>query len=174
MYMLPIQLLIVLLFARMSSSYDSRISKGKYVIINNKTLAKLLIANEHFLYKGKRTLKKDRNKLSVVGLIFYLCVVFIVVLTFILLLLPQIPCVPFELDSTKMYFYADTLNEKIPIIFSIILMCAEFIYFAVLLFKFRKEIEQKWIKILSCACSLIMGLVCFIVILEMIFELLKW
>lgn len=173
MYMFPIQVLIVFLFARMLSCYDSRISKGKYVTINNKTLAKILIDNEHFFYKGKRTLKKDRNKLSVVGLIFYLCVVFIVVLTFIFLLLPQIPCEPFELDSTKMYLYADTLNEKVPIIFSIILMCVEIIYIAVLLFQYRNEIAQKVIRIFTCVCSLFMGLVSFIVIIEMIFELLK-
>ena len=128
MYILPIQIIFVLIFARICSCYDSRISKGKYVTIKNNTLAKLLIDNEHFFYKGKRTLKKDRNKLSIAGMIFYLCVVFIVVLTFIFLLLPQIPCEPFELDSTKIYLYADTLNEKIPIIFSIILMCRDYIY----------------------------------------------
>ena len=103
----------------------------------------------------------------------YLCVVFIVVLTFIFLLLPQISCEPFELDSTKMYLYADTLNEKIPIIFSIILMCVEIIYIAVLLFQYRNEIAQKGIRIFTCVCSLFMGLVSFIVIIEMIFELLK-
>ena len=155
MYMFPIQVLIVFLFARMLSCYDSRISKGKYVTINNKTLAKILIDNEHFFYRGKRTLKKDRNKLSIVGMIFYLCVVFIVVLTFVFLLLPQIPCETFELDSTKMYLYADTLNEKVPIIFSIILMCVEIIYIAVLLFRFRKEIEQKGIRIFTCVCIFI-------------------
>ena len=173
MYILPIQIIFVLIFARICSCYDSRISKGKYVTIKNNTLAKLLIDNEHFFYKGKRTLKKDRNKLSVVGLIFYLCVVFIVVLTFIFLLLPQIPCEPFELDSTKIYLYADTLNEKIPLIFSIILMCVEIIYIAVLLFQYRNEIAQKGIRIFTCVCSLFMGLVSFIVIIEMIFELLK-
>lgn len=172
--MLPIQLLMVFLFARMISCYDSRISKGKYVTINNKTLAKLLIDNEHFFYKGKRTLKKDRNKLSIVGLTFYLGVVFIVVVSFVFFLLPIIPCEPFELDTSKMYFYADTLNEKVPLILSIILMCAELIYTAVLLFKYRKEIEQKGIKIFCCVCSLIIGFASFYVILEMIFELLKW
>lgn len=143
MYMFPIQLIFALIFARICSCYDSRISKGKYVTIKNNTLAKILIDNEHFFYRGKRTLKKDRNKLSIAGMIFYLCVVFIVVLTFIFLLLPQIPCEPFELDSTKIYLYADTLNEKIPIIFSIILMCVEIIYIAVLLFQYRNEIAQK-------------------------------
>lgn len=173
MYMFPIQVLIVLLFARIISCYDSRTSKGKYVTIKNNTLAKLLINNEHFFYKGKRTMKKDRNKLSIVGLILYLCVVFVVVLSVIFLFLPQIPCEPFELDSTKMYLYADTLNTKIPIIFSIILMCTEIIYIAVLLFQYRNEIAQKGIKIFTCVCSLFMGFVSFIVILEMIFELLK-
>lgn len=174
MFMLPILFLFILVFARISACYDSRISKEKYITIKNNKIAKILIDNEHFFYKGRRTLQKDRNKMSVIGLTLYLCVVFIVVLTLIFVLLPPIPCKPFEFDATKMYLYADALNQKIPIILSIILLCSECIYFAVLLFKFKREIKQKWIKILVCTSSVFMGLVSSIVILEMLFELLKW
>lgn len=79
-----------------------------------------------------------------------------------------------EFLKAKMYLYADTLNQKVPIIISIILLCFEFIYFAVLLFQYKKYIEQKWIKILVHSSSLIMGFVSLIVILEMLFELFKW
>ena len=174
MYMLPIALIFSIVFARICTTYDSRSSRGKYITIKNKTLAKLLIEKEHFLDKGKCTLQKDRNKMSIIGLIFYLCNLFIIILTLILLLLPQIPCEPFEFDASKMYLYADTLNQKIPIILSIILLCSEMLYFTVLLFRCKKEIEQKWIKTLVYVSSLLMGLVSLIVILEMIFELLKW
>ena len=73
-----------------------------------------------------------------------------------------------------MYLYADTLNQKIPIILSIILLCSEFVYFAVSLFQYKKEIEQKWIKTLVVVSSIIIGLVSGAVIVEMFFELLKW
>ena len=99
-------------------------------------LAKILIEKESFFDKGKYTLKKDRNKMSIVGLSFYLCVIFIVALTLFFCLLPKIPCEPFEFDATKMYLYADTLNQKRPIILSIILLCSEFVYFAVSLFQY--------------------------------------
>ena len=174
MYMLPILLFFILVFARISACYDSRISKGKYITVKNNRLAKILIEKESFFDKGKYTLKKDRNKMSVVGLTFYLCTIFIIVLILVFLLLPKIPCKPFEFDATKMYLYADALNQKIPIILSIILLCSEFIYFAVLLFQYKRELKQKWIKILVCVSSLLMGFVSSIVILEMLFELLKW
>ena len=173
-FMLPILLFFILVFARMSTCYDSRISKCKYITVKNNTLAKILIEKESFFDKGKYTPQKDRNKMSIVGLIFYLCVIFIVALTLFFCLLPKIPCEPFEFDATKMYLYADTLNQKIPIILSIILLCSEVVYFTVSLFQYKKEIEQKWIRILVCVSTLLMGLVSSIVILEMLFELLKW
>ncbi len=172
MYTLPILLVFLLVIARICACYDSRISKGKYITVKHDRLAKILIEKEHFLYKGKHTLKKDRNKMSVVGFIFYLCVIFLVVLLLIFLLLPPIPCTPFMMDATGLYLFADTLNQKIPIIFSIMLLCSEFIYFAVLLFRYKKELEQKWIKILVCLSSLFLGLISTIVIFEMFFELL--
>ena len=174
MYMLPILLFFILVFARISTCYDSRVSKCKYITVKNNTLAKILIEKESFFDKGKYTLKKDRNKMSIVGLSFYLCVIFIVALTLFFCLLPKIPCEPFEFDATKMYLYADTLNQKIPIILSIILLCSEFVYFAVSLFRYKKEIEQKWIKTLVVVSSIILGLVSGAVIVEMFFELLKW
>ncbi len=173
MYILPILLFFLLVIARISACYDSRISKGKYITVKYNRLAIILIEKEHFLYKGKPTLKKDRNKMSVAGLIFYLCVIFIVLLILIFLLLPPIPCAPFSIDATKLYLFADTLNQKLPIIFSIMLLCSEFIYFAVLLFRYKKELKQKWIKVLVCLSSLLLGLISMIVIFEMFFELLK-
>ena len=173
-YMLPILLFFILVFARISTCCDSRISKCKYITVKNNTLAKILIEKESFFDKGKYTLKKDRNKMSIVGLSFYLCLIFIVVLILFFCLLPKIPCEPFEFDATKMYLYADTLNQKIPIILSIILLCSEFVYFAVSLFRYKKEIEQKWIKTLVVVSSIIIGLVSGAVIVEMFFELLKW
>ena len=116
MYMLPIALIFTIIFARIGTTYDSRNSRGKYITIKNKALAKLLIEKEHFLDKGKCTLQKDRNKMSIIGLIFYLCNLFIIILTLILLLLPQIPCEPFEIDATKIYLFADTINTKIRVL----------------------------------------------------------
>ena len=174
MYMLPIALIFSIVFARICTTYDSRSSRGKYITIKNKTLAKLLIEKEHFLDKGKCTLQKDRNKMSIIGLIFYLCNLFIIILTLILLLLPKIPCEPFEIDATKMYLFADTINTKIPICFTMMLLCSEFFYFAIMMFRYIKNVEQKWIKALIFIGSIIVKFACGAVIIEMIFALLKW
>lgn len=173
MYMLPILLIFTVVFARISTTFDSRNSTGKYVTIKRDVLAKVLIAKECILDR-RYTLQKDRNKMSVFGLIFYLCNIFIVMLTLILLLLPKIPCMPFEIDATKIYLFADTINSKIPIILTMILLCAEFFYFAIMLFRYIKNVEVKWIKMLIFLSSIIIGLVCGAVIIEMFFELLKW
>ena len=167
-------LILTIIFARICTIYDSRSSKGKYITIKNKTLAKLLIENEHFFYKGKKTLQKDRNKMSIIGLIFYLCNLFIIILSVILSFLPKISCKPFEIDTNKLYFFADTINLKIPICFTMILLCAEFLYFGIALFRDIKKVEQKWIKWLIFVSSIIIGLVCGAVIIEMFFELFRW
>lgn len=174
MQMLPIAFIFTIIFARICTTYDSRSSRGKYITIKNKTLAKLLIEKEHFLDKGEYTLQKDRNKMSIIGLTFYLCNLFIIILTLILLLLPQIPCAPFEIDATKMYLFANTINSKLSIVLTMILLCAEFLYFAIMLFRCIKNVEQKWLKILIFVISIIIGLDCGAVIIEMFFELLKW
>lgn len=170
MHMFPLLLLFAFFMARLSTNYDSRISKGRYVVIRNRVLAKLLIEKENFMYK-KYTLKKDQNKMSVTGLVFYVCNALILVLTAVLAIVPPIPCELFEIDATKFYLHADTLNEKIPAILTMILLCAEMLYYAVLMFRFRKEIEQKWIKILVWILVCIMGLTCIGIVAEMIIEL---
>ncbi len=174
MYMFPLLLFFSIFFARFSTTYDSRNCTGKYIVIKNCTLAKLLVEKASFFDKGKYTLQKDRNKMSVIGLIFYLCNVFVITLFGVLLLLPQIPCAPLEIDATKLYLYADTVNTKIPIVLAIILLCVEFLHILALMFRYRKEVEQKWIKGLIFVLSIVGGLACGTVIIEMLFELFKW
>jgi len=170
--MLTILFFFILIFARISTCYDSRISKGKYITIKNKTLAKLLIEKQN-IFNGKYTLKKDRNKMSIIGLIFYLSIIFIILLFLILYAIPQIPCETFELNTTKIYLYVDTLNKKIPVIATLILFFVEFLYFSILIFRFNKEIKQKWIKVLVYTVSMLMGFISIALILEMLFELVK-
>ena len=55
-----------------------------------------------------------------------------------------------------------------------ILLCAEFLCFGITLFRDIKKVEQKWIKWLIFVSSIIIGLVCGAVIIEMFFELFRW
>ena len=55
-----------------------------------------------------------------------------------------------------------------------ILLSSEFLFFATMLIRYIKKVEQKWIKALMFISSIFIGLFCGAVIIEMIFELLKW
>ena len=66
------------------------------------------------------------------------------------------------------------MEQKIPIIATIILMCVEIIYFAILLFRYAKEIEEKWLEILVCIAMILVGFASFAGIVVMSMELVKW
>ena len=136
-----------------------------------KELAKLLIEKATFWDKGRYSLKKDRNKMSVVGFVFYLSNILIILLTIIFLFIPDIPCKPLVIDATKIYLYADTLNAKIPIICAMVLLCSECLFFLIQLLKFIKGIHGRWVKILSVVISIFGIVVSGAVIIEMTIEL---
>lgn len=97
-------------FARLASTYDSRIHKGKYIVIRNERIARLFIEKCIDFGRGRQTLKKDRNKMSLFGLIIYSGILFVILLSIILLIVPKVPCEPFLVDSEKLFIYADTVN----------------------------------------------------------------
>ena len=168
MYMLPILFFFIFILTKIIAPYDSRFSEGKYVAVKNKKAAKLLIDKKSF-YSRDVTLQKDRNKMTVAGLIFYLCLAFVIILTAVLLIIPQIPCTPFEIDAAKLYLRADTLNGKIAIVSATVLLCSEFVYTALLVFKSRKTVEEKKTRVFLCIvaaltafCGIFAAISCFI------------
>ena len=107
--------------------------------------------------------------MTVAGLIFYLCLAFVIFLTAVLLIIPQIPCTPFEIDAAKLYLRADTLNGKIAIVSATVLLCCEFVYTALLVFKSRKTVEEKKTRVFLCIvaaltafCGIFAAISCFI------------
>ncbi len=170
MKMFPIMMIFTLIIARTLTSYDSRTNKGKFIVINNSTLAKILIEKEDF-YERRKVQKKDRNKMSFMGFILYIANIVLILLTIILACAPKIPCEPYELDSAKMYLHADTWNMKIIIISSMILLCAEFICIAVSMFKENKRIEGKFAKVLVQATAIFLILISVAIIIVMLFDL---
>jgi|GEM_PF-5559788 len=169
MYQILPMLIIELFFARCFTSYDSRFSKGKYITVKNKRMAKLLIDRQSF-FERRYTLKKDRNKMSVMGLIFYLCVIFLFVITLFFDIIPPIPCDPFGIDTTKMSFFANTINQKVPILLAWIVMCVELFYIGILSYRAVSVVGPKWIK---CFVFIIFFVTC-IIGGYMLLELFKW
>lgn len=167
-----ITIIFTLLFARISTSYDSRVDKGRFIKIKNEKLAKLLIEQTSFRER-KKLLKKDRNKMSFAGLAFYLSNVFVVLVTLIFKIIPEIPCKPLEIAATDMYLYADTWNTKVPLICSGILLCSEMAYFILKIFKNGLNLEQKWLESILKILSVLCLTVCSVGIVFLLFELFK-
>ncbi len=172
--MLLLPLFVTLVFARSASTYDSRIHKGKYVVIRNKTIARLLIEKCIEFGRGRQTLKKDRNKMSLFGLVIYFQILFVILLTVILLIVPKVPCEPFLVDSTRSFLYADTVNIKIPICLAFSVFCFANIHMFLCSISVISNIEYKWIRILLNIFCGIMIVVCAIGAFMLLIEAFKW
>lgn len=142
-----ILLLMALFWARAFSTYDSRENNGRYIVIKNKKVARLIIRKEEITTKHDTPIK-DRNKMSVFGLAFYLSIMVIALISLILACSADIPCDILQVNSENFNFSVDTLNEKIPIVLSLMLICLELLYFLLRHLKTIKEIKEKWGRIL--------------------------
>lgn len=172
--MLLLLWVLTLVIARCASTYDSRIHKGKYVVIRNKTIAKYLIEKHIDFGKGRQTLKKDRYKMSVFGLVIYLGVLFLILLSIILLLVPKVPCEPFLVDSEKLFFYADTVNEKIPVCLSMSWFGIAVIHMFLCSIRICSDIEYKWVRVLLNIFCGLMIVACVVGAFVILIDAFKW
>ena len=155
--MLIILLIGAFLLARDCAGYDSAINKGKYILINNISFQKFLLPKKRMVTNFSKRVKEDKNKMTIAGLIFYSCLSIIILLIPILLIfVPKIPINPYEIDTRYIYIYVDTLNQKIPVLLTILLITFEFTYYLFTLFKINKFEIKKGIKIgIYFLCSLL-------------------
>lgn len=160
-----------LIVARTLTPYDSRYDKGKYILIKNQKIAKILIEKQLF-WERRNVQKKDRNKMSISGFVLYIADFTLIFIAIILACSPKIPCVPFVLsDEETVYLYANTLNEKIIGIGSIVVLCMTFIGIAISLFKENHFIDSKIARALVYAVAVFMILLSFTMLVLMLVEL---
>lgn len=152
-------ILLILGFSHFLSSYDSRYDSGKYFVINNKFLARLLISDTTFVDRRK-ILKNDRNKITIVGFCSYIFAVILTIVTVVFALLPDIPCKPFSFTDDGIVFF--TANLKIPTLLSFMAMTAEIFFVLRVLFNCNaiRAIEYKWIRILLKSVFVLLMVVC--------------
>ena len=156
--------MIYLLFAlsvfwiRVFAGYDSRYQKGKYVLLKNPVLSAILLDSMSFHTRTRR-LKKDKNKMWVVGIWYYAAAATVLLINLGLLVVPDIPITPWVIESTKFLVYADTLNEKITAITVLLLFLSLMGCFAFSIIRTTKEIEPKWLKIFVWVVMIFMMLV---------------
>ena len=146
MVMMYVLFLFSVIFIRGFAGYDSRKKKGKYIVIKSRILSTLLLDEMVMLEKTYR-LKKDRNKMSIVGLIYYLVALVVLIISIVFALIPNIPCEPWTFESAKFVLFADSLNDKIVTVAITLLLAAIFSYLAVSIVKFTKDTKPTWLKI---------------------------
>lgn len=164
-------LVFSLIVARTLTPYDSRYDKGKYILIKNQKIAKILIEKQLF-WERRNVQKKDRNKMAISGFVLYIADFALIFIAIILACSPKIPCVPFVLSYEEtVYLYADTLNEKIVAIGSIVVLCMTFIGIAISLFKENSFIDSKIARALVYAAAVFMILLSVAIMGVMLVEL---
>lgn len=129
MFAMVLIIICTLIIAREIAGYDGRYNDRKYFVLQNKKIAKILLPKSVGFQRGAKRKKEDFNKMTYIGASFYLCnfLLFLIALIF-LLFIPEVKTVPFELESEYIYIFVDTINEKIPVLLSFVLLAVEIIF----------------------------------------------
>ena len=156
-------IMIYLLFAmsifmiRILAGYDSRYQNGKYLSVKNTVLSKILL-DSMSIYSRTKRLKKDKNKMSICGIPFYVTAAFVLLINLVFLFITDIPIEPWGIETSKFIVYAKTFNDKISAISILLLLMSIISYIAVTIIHSTKETKQKWIKFFVWAVAAIMFL----------------
>ena len=168
MVMMYVLFLLSVIFIRGFAGYDSRKKKEKYIVIKSRILSTLLL-DEMVMFENTYRLKKDRNKMSIVGLIYYLAALVVLIISIVFALIPNIPCEPWTFESAKFVLFADSLNDKIVTVAITLLLSAVWDYIAVSIIKFTKDTKPTWLRIFIWVTACFMILIsCFPCIYMMI------
>ena len=150
MYMIVFILIGTLLFARNISGYDSRYNSSRCFVLRNKEIAKILLPKSTGFKRDVKRSRQDFNKMTYRGLIFYLLNLLVILsIPIFLFLVPEIQVQTFEFETRYMYILVDTLNQKLPILFSLILLAIEIIFLFINAISQAKKQNQNGLVILS-------------------------
>ena len=175
MIMVYIIFLLALIFVRGFAGYDSRRQKGKYIVIKNEILSRLLL-DKMMMFEKSYRLKKDRNKMSFVGLVYYIAAFIVFIISVVFTLVPDIPSEPWVFQSVKFALLADSLNDKIVVIAITSILAAVFSYLSISIVKMTKDTKPTWLKIfvwvIACLMILVSSFPCIYMIVDLIVSLL--
>ena len=155
---------------RIFAGYDSRYQNGKYLSVKNKALSKILLDSMSMYSKIKRP-EKDRNKMSICGIPFYVAAGVVLLVNLIFLFVDDIPIEPWGIETEKFIVYANTLNDKISAIGILLLFASVIGYAAIAIIRSTKEVTPKWLKIFIWVVAVIMILVAALVSLYLLTEM---
>lgn len=142
-FYLGLSILMIYLLA----GYDSRYQSCKAFTISRPLLQRLFLFRGSFFKRGKR-LQKDRNKMSIWGVCFYLWAAVVLLLGLVLWLLPDIPIPLWVLDTGRFIVYAQTGNAKLFALSILLLLLAIVGYTACVAGKGIRKTYPQWAKVL--------------------------
>lgn len=146
MAMIYLLFVMSIFFIRILAGYDSRYQTGKYIFIKNTVLGVVMLDGMSIYGRTKR-LKKDKNKMSICGIPFYLGVGLVLITNIIFSLITDLPTEPWKIETNKLLVYANTLNDKISAIAILMLFASVIGYTAISIIRSTKETKPKWIKV---------------------------
>ena len=155
---------------RIFAGYDSRYQNGKYVSVKNTVLSKILLDSMSIYSRTKRP-KKDKNKMSIRGIPFYVAAATVLLINLVFLFIADIPIGPWGIETNKFIVYANTFNDKISAICIFLLFLSVVGYIACEIIRSTKEVTPKWLKIFVWVVAVIMILVAALTSLFLLIEL---
>ena len=169
-------IMVYLLFAmsifmiRILAGYDSRYQNGKYVPVKNTVLSKILLDSMSIYSRTKRP-KKDKNKMSIRGIPFYVAAATVLLINLVFLFIADIPIGPWGIETNKFIVYANTFNDKISAISILLLFSSVIGDIAFTIIHSTKETKPKWIKIFVWVVAVIMILTAVLLSVYFLIEL---
>ena len=157
-------------FIRCFAGYDSRYQKGKYICIKNSFVSKILLDSTSLLERTKR-LKKDRNKISLCGIILYIETAVVLFINLSFFIIPDIPTAPWGVETEKFLLYTNTLNEKISAIAIFLLFLSVMGDMGIAIIETSKDTAPKWIKVLVRGVAIFMILIVLLTSIYLLCEL---
>ena len=169
-------IMIYLLFAmsifmiRILAGYDSRYQNGKYLSVKNTVLSKILL-DSMSIYSRTKRLKKDKNKMSICGITFYVTAAFVLLINLVFLFIADIPIEPWGIETSRFIVSANTFNDKISAISILLLLMSIVGYIAFTIIHSTKETKPKWIKVFAWMVAVIMILMAVLSSIYFLIEL---
>ena len=159
-------------FIRILAGYDSRYQKGKYISIQNTVLSVVLLDGMSIYGRTKR-LKKDKNKMAICGIPFYLGIGIVLITNIVFLIIPELPTEPWGIETDKFFVYANTLNDKISAIAILMLFASVIGYTAISVIPSTKETKPRWIKVFIWVVASLMIITAATIVIYFVVELIS-
>lgn len=155
MEMCWIVLALTILCIRFIAPYDSRYMKGKYVSIENPKLCRLLIDRTSFFENTKR-LKKDKDKITILGIVLYISSIITVVLSVLsYLFVSKSKIEPWIIETEYGDISLKTLNESYSAGFIVSFLALFVGVIGVRMFQYAKTIRNKWFRWITYIFSVV-------------------